>query len=111
MSHKAHLLLELLVVVVAPFAAWGLVIIAAYSWGARLRSLLPWLRTLSWVVWGIGVVLGLTALVQQQFWFLPFAASVGSSSVIFKQIERWVKRRHDPELLTGASPSSASPQA
>jgi hypothetical protein len=52
MSHITHLLIIQLAIAMAPFAVWGLVVIAAKIWGARLRGIVPWLRVLSWAVWG-----------------------------------------------------------
>jgi hypothetical protein len=110
MSHKTHLLIGLFAIIAAPFAAWGIVVIAAPLWEARLRRILPWLRILSWGVWGISVPLFLFALVSQQFWITPLAAVTASSSFVFRQIERWIKRRYARDLLPRPFPNGVSPQ-
>ena len=110
MSHKAHLLIGLCAIALAPFATWGMVVIAARIWKARLLRILPWLRTLSWGVWGIGVLLFLIAVVQQHFWITPFAAITASSSFVFGQVGRWVKRRYAPELLPREFSNGVFPQ-
>jgi hypothetical protein len=79
---------------------WGLVVIAAQIWGARLWGIVPWLRVLSWALWGVGLLIAFLAIFSgYHLWLMPFAGITASSGFLVGKVWLWVKRRYAPELL------------
>jgi hypothetical protein len=99
-SQITHLLIVQLAIATAPFAVWGLVVIAAQIWGARVRGIVPWLHMLSLAVWGIALLIVLIAIFSgYHLWLMPCAGITASSGFILGKVELWVKQRYAPELL------------
>ena len=93
-----------------PFVFWGILVVLARLWNPNMRRVLPWLRTIRWIVWGLGnilvfVVLGLP---HKYFWLFGIAMCIVSIGPGLAPVERWVKKRFAPELLDPKSDGSVS---
>jgi len=111
MSHKSHLLLILLAIAVSPFAVWGIVVMAARIWGARLLGILPWLRALRWLTWLGGLLLSLTALISEgRRWLTPFAIAAFAASLGSSLAEAWVQRRFGHPDVGSRLPTAMIPK-
>src|SRR5271156_3783930 len=100
-------IIEVLAIAAVPFATKGVLAIMARSWKANLRPTLPWLHTLRWVLWLIGMLIVSFALLKPggvQFSAFAIGMALVGSSAGFGIVERWVKRRYAPELLPPESP-------
>ncbi len=88
------MLVGFLAIAATPFAAWGILGIAARFWKMDLRATLPWLRVFRWTLWLIGMPLIVTALVSHKYyWCFPIGMSLTSSSILFGPVAGWVKKR------------------
>jgi len=69
----------LLLVLLAPMALWGLLFVLSKYLSVPLKPLKPWLKALSWVLWGVAVV----GIFSERPWrFLFFSAYAGISLVL-----------------------------
>jgi hypothetical protein len=57
-------LIEVLAIAAVPFAAKAALVIVARIWKVNLRPALPWLRTVRWAVWLVGMPLALLAAIR-----------------------------------------------
>lgn len=106
MRHKALLLIDLLTIVVSPFAIWGLLVIIGDVGKANLSGILPWLRAFRWVAYCAAVLLLFIGIADERLWRLGgFASAAVCASTGLGFVERWVKRRYAPELLASNSPT------
>jgi hypothetical protein len=86
------------VLALTPLAVWLALYVAAHWWPIDLRSVLPWLRTLRWVAWGLAIVLLATHLVQDHF-SLAYGASMSAFQLGLALPESWVRHRFAPDLI------------
>jgi hypothetical protein len=86
-----------------PFIVWLALYVAAGWRSIGLRPLLPWLRILRWVGWGLAIALYLTHFAHDGFpWVYGAAMFAFSTGLSFP--EGWVKRRFAPDLTEANSP-------
>jgi hypothetical protein len=82
-------------------------VIIARIWKVNLRPTIPWLHTLRWAVWLIGMPFVLLAVLESsrvKFWYFVIGMALNSSSIQFGIVEGWVKRKYAPELVPPESP-------
>jgi hypothetical protein len=94
-------------IVAVPFAVKGGLVIVARIWRANLRPTLPWLHTLRWVLWTVGMMITIFALIRSggvQFSLFTIGMALNTSATGFGMVEGWVKRRYAPELVAIESP-------
>jgi hypothetical protein len=99
--------IEVLAIAAVPFATKGVLAIVARIWKSNLRPTLPWLHTLRWVLYLIGMLIAFFAVLRSggvQFSLVAIGIALVSSSAGFGIVEGWVKRRYAPELLPPESP-------
>ena len=91
------------VVAAAPMIVWFALYVAA-RWGTiGLASVLPWLRILRWVTWGLAVALFIAHFTHDRFpW--AYGAAVFAVSAGLSLPEGWVKRRFATDLIQPNSP-------
>jgi hypothetical protein len=82
--------------ITAPMIVWFSLYVAALQ-SMKLRPVLPWLRVLRWVGWGLGIVFFLAALARNSFPTYGCAMSAFSAGLSLP--EGWVKRRFAPDLI------------
>jgi|SRR5579864_8843497 hypothetical protein len=92
-----------------PFVTIGVLAVIARLRKVNLRPTLPWLRTMRWVGWLVGITVASVAFVSHglfpTFWFF-IGISIVSASAGLAISEQWVKRRDAPESLLPHSPSN-----
>jgi hypothetical protein len=89
--------------VASPLIVWLALYLAARWWSLGLRPVLPWLRVLRWVGWGLGIALYLTYFARDRFPWV-YGAAMLSFSIGLLLPEGWVKRRFAPDLMEPDSP-------
>jgi len=65
-------------------------------WSIGLRPVLPWLRILRWVGWGLAIALYIAHFARDHF-PSAYGAAVFAFSVGLALPESWVKRRFVPD--------------
>ena len=84
--------------VAAPMIIWIALYGAARWWAIGLRPVLPWLRILRWVGWGLATALYITHFARDRFpW--AYGAAVFAFSAGLALPESWVKRRFAHDLI------------
>jgi hypothetical protein len=104
---KPLILTEVLAIAALPFAMKAVLVIIARIWKTNLRPTLPWLHTLRWALWVIGMPFVLLAVLRKshvKFLYFAFGMALISSSTGFGIVEGWVKRKYAPELVPPESP-------
>ena len=61
-------------------------------WSINWRPALPWLRTLRWLGWGLGMLLMFLSLSRAQFLF-SYGLAITAFSAGLSIPESWIKRR------------------
>jgi hypothetical protein len=95
-------LIEVLAVIAVPFALKGVLAIVARIWRTNLRPTLPWLRTLRWALWLIGMPFVLLAVLRSSrvnFLYFAIGMALVTSSIGFGIVGNWVKRKYAPESV------------
>jgi hypothetical protein len=79
---------------------------AARWWSIGLRPVLPWLKILRWVGWGLAIALYVIHFALDRFpW--AYGAAVFAFSAGLALPESWVKRRSAPDLIEPSEDWSA----
>jgi|SRR6185437_3767410 hypothetical protein len=108
MSHKTDLLLILLAIAVMPFAGWGIAVIAARIWGARLRSILPWLSALRWLTYVGALLVPLSSVAGGRL--APFGFVAFGAFCALVPAEAWIKRRFGQADVGARLPTAMIPK-
>jgi hypothetical protein len=82
----------------SPLIVWLALYVTSRLWSVNLRPILPWLRTLRWVAWGLAIVLLLFYLAHDRF-PVVYAIAMGSAQLGLALPESWVKHRFAPDLV------------
>ena len=84
------------ILVTAPMILWVALYLGSRQ-SINLRALLPWIRVLRWLGWGLGILFFLAALTRNRFPTYGCAMSAFSAGLSLP--ESWVKRRFAPDLI------------
>jgi hypothetical protein len=84
----------------SPFILWFALHSAARRFSLDLRPILPWLRRLQWVAWGITVALFLALAFTDNNHIVMYACLFSSFSQTLSFAERRLRKRFAPELVT-----------
>lgn len=102
---KTTAIIEMLAIGSAPMLSLGILAVVSRIWKQNLRSTLPWLRALRWILWLVGMIF-VTATVLGIYRFDRLLLAVGgglvSASIGLAVVEAWVKRHYAPELIPPA---------
>jgi hypothetical protein len=102
-SSKVAALEFLLLLAPAPFIIWLALFVAARR-SINLRPVLPWLRILRYLAWGVGITLGVVWLATGRFIWVGYEGAIIGFSAGLAIPEGWVKRRFAPDLLEHGPP-------
>jgi hypothetical protein len=84
-----------------PLIIWLALYLAARQSSLSLRPVLPWLRILRWLGWGLGLVLFLMHLDRDTF-PVAYGIAMFTFSTGLALPEGWVKRRFACDLIAPA---------
>jgi hypothetical protein len=76
----------MMMILVAPFAFWGLLFILSEYGNVSLRPLKPWLIGLCWVLWGVGLV----GMVSNRPWKFALFSTYGATGLVLG----WINKRY-----------------
>jgi hypothetical protein len=95
---RVHLIETYLAVGASPLIVWLALYAAVRWWSIDLRPVLPWLRTLRWLGWGLAIALLVTHLAHDHF-SVAYGLAMSSFQLGLALPESWVKRRFAPDLI------------
>jgi hypothetical protein len=95
---KVHTIEIYLALSASPLIVWLALYMTSRWWSVNLRPVLPWLRALRWVAWGLAIALLINHLAHDHF-PISYAIAMGSVQLGLSFPESWVKRRFAPDLV------------